>query len=145
MEKATTRLTTGYRTKINARTHEWHSDVPAADGGTDQDPTPEEMLLGALGSCMTMTAKMYADRKKWPLENIEVALEMERINAKDYPGYVGEAQFVHEIREQVTLQGPLTDEQKARIMEIITRCPVRRVVTNPVFFVEELVNTLPLA
>jgi putative redox protein len=140
MDKTHVRLDDGYRTTVTARSHVWHGDVPEKDGGQDSDPTPEEMLMGALGSCMAMTAKMYAARKDWPLEAIEISLGFERITASKYPGYVGDAQFVHEVHEQVTLYGPLSDEQKARIMDIITKCPVRRIITNPVFIVEELVT-----
>ncbi len=128
----------GYLTTIRTETHTWHADETIEGGGTDTAADPVEQMLGALGSCMVVTVQMYANRKQWPLEKIDVELEMERFNAADYPAYQGNAQFIHEIREHITLHGPLSDEQKSRLLEISTKCPVRRVLTNPTFFVEGL-------
>jgi putative redox protein len=83
---------------------------------------------------------LYANRKGWPLEGIDVTADVKRINAADYPQYTGSAPFVHEYREQVVLHGPLSDEQKARLMEIASKCPVRRAIGSPTFFVEELLE-----
>ena len=57
----------GYRTEITAGPHRFLADEPVPLGGTGTGPTPYELLLGALGSCMAMTLRMYADRKRWPL------------------------------------------------------------------------------
>ncbi|MEZ4667152.1 MAG: OsmC family protein [Anaerolineae bacterium] len=130
-------LTDGYRAVAKTREHEWYADETIEGGGKNTAPTPPEELLGALGSCMLITMKMYANRKGWPLEKAEVHLELERFNGGDYPAYKGEAAFVHEIREEITLHGAeLTEEQRARILEISTKCPVRRVLAYPTFFVE---------
>lgn len=118
-----------------SRQHAWFADVPPADGGEDTAPTPEELLLGALGSCMAITVQMYANRKGWPLEKIDVHLDLERFKAGDYAGYEGDAQFVHQIRESVSLYGPLDDDQRTRLLEIAGKCPVRRVLTTPTFIV----------
>lgn len=127
----------GYRTIASARQHRWLADEPIEDGGTDSGPTAVELLLGALGSCMVITTEIYARRKEWPLERVEVELEMERFKGADYPAYKGEAQFIHEIREKITLHGDmLTDEQRVRLLEISGKCPVRRVLTHPVFFTD---------
>jgi putative redox protein len=129
----------GYHTSITARHHTVHADAPIADGGTDTSPTPEELFLGSLGACAAMTAKMYANRKGWPLLDVEVALDVERKPREAYPDVPGDAPFVHEVSEKITLIGPdLTDEQRARILEIMGRCPVRRIVTGPVFILEEV-------
>ncbi len=127
----------GLRTVAQAGHHIWNADEPESDGGTDTAPSPTEMLLGALGSCMVMTVHMYANRKGWPLDKVEVNLELERYSAADYPAYQGEAKFVSEIREHVTVYGDeLTDEQHTRLHDIASKCPVRRVLANPTFFVE---------
>ena len=88
------------------------------------------------GSAGRGTGELYARRKEWPLEAMEVHIELERFNGSEYPGYTGESQYVHQVREKVVLHGDqLTDDQRARLMEITTKCPVRRVLTTPTFFV----------
>lgn len=137
MAKTTVRLgREGYRTDIHVRNHVVHADEPLDAGGSDTAPTPTELLLGALGSCIAITARLYAARKGWPLEGVEVALDVERFAGKDYQAYAGDAAFVHEVRQQIILHGPLDDEQHARLLEIASRCPVHRIVENPAFFVD---------
>jgi putative redox protein len=129
----------GYHTSITARHHTVHADAPIADGGTDTAPTPEELFLGSLGACAAMTAKMYANRKQWPLIDVEIVMDVERKPREAYPDAPGDAPYVHEVSERITLVGPaLTDEQRERIHEIMGRCPVRRIVTGPVYILEEV-------
>lgn len=143
MDQVIVRTHGSYRTTVTARQHTLHADVPHSSGGDDSAATPEEMLLGALGSCMAETALMYARRKGFPLEDVEIELAVERFNAADYAEYDGDAPFIHEIRERITLNGPLNDGQRARILEITRKCPVRRIISNPVFFRETLADGLP--
>lgn len=133
MYGTTVRTHGGHKTTISAREHLWAADSPVEDGGTNEGPTPEEMLLGALGACAAITAKMYAGRKGWPLEDIVIVLDMERKPLENAP-------FAHQITEQIQLIGNLTDEQRVRILEIMGRCPVRRAITNPMAFVEEILS-----
>ena len=140
MSKTVVRLDDGYRTTISAGDHTFHADEPVQDGGTDTAPTPVQMLLGALGSCMAVTARMYAERKGWPLEAVEVSLDMERFRGSEYAGYEGDAAFIHEIRDQIVFHGPLDVEQRERLLEIAGRCPVHRAIENPAFFVTEMLN-----
>lgn len=142
METVNIRTHGAYKTTVTARQHRINADLKEASGGTDSAPTPEEMLLGALGSCMAQTAKLYAVRKGFDLQDIEIELSVERFSGADYPAYQGDANFVHEFREKVVLHGNLSDEEKGKIMEIIKKCPVRRMVTSPSFFVESLVDAL---
>jgi uncharacterized OsmC-like protein len=65
---------------------------------------------------------------------------MERIKREDYPAYTGDAQFVHEIRERIHFAGPLSEEQKARLLTIAGKCPVHLTLANPVFFVQQVVE-----
>ncbi|MBC8170742.1 MAG: OsmC family protein [Anaerolineae bacterium] len=139
METVKVQLEDGYRVRNEARSHVWYSDSP---DGADSAANPEELLLAALGSCIAMTGKMYANRKGWRLDGVEITLELERINPADYPGCAGEAKFAHRIREHIVLKGDLDEDQKTRLLDIMKKCPVRRVVENPVFFEE---NTPELA
>ena len=130
------RLEAGLRARVEADGHEFYADEPAEAGGSDSAANPEQLMLGALGACMAITARLYAQRKGWPLEGVEIALEIERIRGSDYAGYEGEALFVHEIRQRIRLEGPLDETQRRRILEIAGRCPVHRIVESPAFFVE---------
>jgi putative redox protein len=136
VQHATVHSESGLRAAINIRNHTLTADETLDRGGTDTAPTPMEMLLGALGACIVITIQMYAQRKNWPLEAVNVTLSLERFKKEDYPAYTGDAGFVNEIRQEVTLKGNLTDEQRARLLEIGNRCPVHRTLENPTFFVE---------
>ena len=85
MHGTTVRTHGGHHATITARHHTWHGDSPIHDGGTDTAATPEELLLGALGACASITAKMYAERKGWPLKDVIITLEMERKPREDAP------------------------------------------------------------
>lgn len=137
MARVNVRLDDGLRATITARNHNWFADEPLEGGGTDTGPQPTELLLGSLGACVAITAKLYANRKGWPLEQVEVALDYEKFNRADYPTYAGDAPFVYEFREHIVFHGPLSDEQQARLLEIARKCPVRRILENPVFFVDQ--------
>jgi len=136
MTKIAVRSLQGYQTAIKIRQHTVIADELLSDGGTDTGPTPMELLLGTAGACIAVTVRAYAQRKGWPLESVSVDLDMERIKREDYPAYKGEAAFIHEIREHVTFEGPLTDEQKERLHKVATKCPVHLTLENPVFFAE---------
>lgn len=140
MTRTIVRLQDGLRTTIHNRQHVWHADEPTDKGGTDTAPTPMETALGALGSCVAITMRYYAERKGFPLEGIEIAIDHQRLSKGDYPSYTGEALFVHEIVKEVVLHGPLTDEQKDKIMEIGLKCPVSRLLTEPTFVVDRLLE-----
>jgi putative redox protein len=138
MPQTSVRTHGGHHTTITARHHVFHADSPISDGGGDTGATPEELLLGAIGACATITAKMYAERKGWPLKDVAITLDVERKPRSAYPDAPGDAQWVHEVTETIELIGELDEEQRTRIREIMSRCPVRRIVTGPVFFLEEL-------
>ena len=95
-----------------------------------------ELLIGAIGGCVAVTTRAYAQRKGWPLEGISVEVEMERFKREEYPAYTGDAPYVNEVRERIVFEGALTDGQKARLLAIAAKCPVHLTLENPVFFVE---------
>lgn len=130
----------GVQTTIVSGNHTYYADEPIEDGGTDTGPSPTQMVMGALGSCIAITMRLYADRKGWSLEGVELDLDFERFRSKDYPAYEGDERYVHEITKKVTLHGALTPEQKERIIEIGGMCPVHRLIASPSFFVEEILE-----
>ncbi len=117
---------TGFRTEIRAGAHGFEADEPAAVGGEDAGPSPYDLLLASLGACTGMTLRMYADRKRWPLESAVVHLTHSRVHAVDgLAAGTGDAR-TDQIERVIELTGALDDEQRARLLEIAERCPVHR-------------------
>lgn len=137
MEKARAVTEAGYRVTASTTKHNWYSDAPAIAGGEDTAPNPEEMLLGALGACTVQTLHMYANRKGWDLQRVEVDLEFDKQRADDVPEYQGDAKFVHNIRKQIRLVGQLDEAQRARLMEIAEKCPVNRILLGLTYTTQE--------
>jgi uncharacterized OsmC-like protein/alpha-beta hydrolase superfamily lysophospholipase len=94
--------------------------------GDDTGPAPYDLLLAALGACTSMTVRMYADRKKWPLEDVAVRLSHSKVHADDCAACESDSGKVDVIERELVLEGPLDDEQRAKLMEIADRCPVHR-------------------
>lgn len=116
----------GFVTRIVSRSHELVADEPASVGGTDAGLTPYELLLSALGSCTAMTLRIYADRKSWPLEKAVVRLRSARSHEKDCEDCETQSVGLARIERHIELDGPLTDEQRSRLMSIADRCPVKQ-------------------
>jgi uncharacterized OsmC-like protein/alpha/beta superfamily hydrolase len=129
----------GYGQEISVRRHVLSSDEPVSVGGEDTGPTPYELLLASLGACTSMTLRMYADRKKWPLEGIRVALEHAKIHAKDCAHCDTEKGRIDRIRRDIEVRGDLSDEQRERLLEIADRCPVHRTLTGEIDIASRLV------
>jgi putative redox protein len=116
----------GYRADVTARTHTFAAGEPVALGGSDAGPTPYEFFLGALGSCMVMTLRMYADRKGWPLESAEVRLRIARSHARDCENLESSAVGITHIERKMEFHGALSDEQREQLLQIADRCPVKQ-------------------
>jgi putative redox protein len=110
-----------FKTTIQARQHIFFADEPAELDGTDVSPTPTEYLLASLGSCTAITLRMYADRKGWDLQKIDISLSSEK----------GENNST-DIKRSVTLSGNLTTEQRTRLMQVANACPVHKILSNPI-------------
>ncbi len=114
------------RQEIWAGNHALAADEPVGLGGDDSAPTPYELLLAALGSCTSMTLLMYARRKQWPLEAIEIRLKHERIHARDCADCEQHDAYLDHVDKEIVVSGPLNEEQVRRLGEIAEMCPVNR-------------------
>ncbi|MHC4409740.1 MAG: OsmC family protein [Planctomycetota bacterium] len=119
--------------EITVGEHTLVGDEPASVGGDNLGPNPYDFLLAALGSCTSMTLRMYARHKKLPLERVTVKLKHGRVHAKDCEDCDSDRGFVDVIEREIRIEGEeLTDGQKSRMLEIADRCPVHRTLHSEV-------------
>lgn len=98
------------------------ADEPIEVGGENLGFSPDELLCSALGTCTAATLRMYADRKQWPLEAVEVEVSFQR-----------QSSFTETaITRKISLLGPLTDDQKQRLLDIANKCPTHKTLSHPI-------------
>lgn len=106
--------------------HRLTADEPEEEGGLDTGPSPYRLLLAALGACTSITLRMYAERKKWPLRQVAVRLRHSKSHVKDSAGAENKAAKIDHIEREIELTGDLTAEQRQRLLEIADKCPVHQ-------------------
>ena len=126
----------GLPQEIEIGRHRLRADEPISVGGEDSGPTPYQLLLAALGSCLSMTVSLYAKRKGWPLEGVEVRLSHDKIHAADCADCETREGKIDRIVRDVRLEGPLDDEQRVRLLDIAKRCPVGRTLMSEIHFTD---------
>lgn len=104
-----------YANDIKTSRHHFYADEPLELGSSDIGPTPFEYLAAALGSCTTITLRMYGNRKKWPIEHISVNVSYSKQDG------------VQHFLRALNVTGDLTPEQRSRLVEIANKCPVHKV------------------
>ena len=117
--------------RIAVGKHELLADEPRPIGD-DAGPTPYDLLLGALGACTSMTVRMYAKRKDWPLEQVRVTLRHSRIHAQDCANCETRIGMIDHIDLDIELIGDLDDAQRQRLSLIAERCPVHQTLTSEI-------------
>lgn len=111
-----------YTVSLSDSAHQWLGDATAEHGGADAGPTSHSILLSSLGSCTAITLMMYAGRKTWPLEGVEVVL-----------GYANEAPGTTTITREIHIKGAELDtEQHDRLLQIANACPIHKILLGEI-------------
>lgn len=119
--------------------HHVLADEPLAYGGTNRGLTPYGFVSAGLGACTSMTIRMYARRKGWPLEAVSVDVCHDKVHAQD-ASPIGPAK-IDRFQRKIRLSGPLSDEQRARLLEIADKCPVHRTLEHGAKVTTVLIST----
>lgn len=121
-----------YQQEVIVGEHRLLADEPVSVGGADAGPAPLEFVMAGLGACTSMTVRMYAERKGIPLTRISVSLSHDRVKVASIPR--------DRIVRKITLEGDLTVEQRARLLEIANKCPVHRALEQPLVIASEVAD-----
>ncbi len=122
----------GFLQEAIAGKYHFQIDEPVNVGGTESAPDPYDYVLAGLGACTSMTVGWYARQRKLPLENVTVSLRHSRIHAKDCEECETKAGMLDRIDVEVELTGPLTVEQRSKLMEVAGKCPVHRTLKSEI-------------
>lgn len=107
------------------------ADEPEGDGGNDLGPTPYELLAWALGACTSMTLQLYARRKGYPLQEVAVEVEHDRVHATDCQDCEHEREGkIDVLRRRIVLRGPLDHAQRDDLLRVAGRCPVHKTIVS---------------
>jgi putative redox protein len=112
--------------------HRLRADEPVSVGGFDTGPTPYDLLCAALGACTAMTVRLYADRKRLPLSRVSVDLKHGKVHEADCEHCEQSDARIDRIDRVLSLEGPLDDAQRAKLLEIADKCPVHRTLTSKI-------------
>jgi putative redox protein len=112
----------------SVRDHQVTSGVTKQNGGDDEGMSPHELLETALASCTIITVQMYANRKAWPLESIDVVVTTDSEGANSH------------LSRQITFKGNLDEEQRTRLLDIANKCPIHKLLTSNIEIATTLKN-----
>ena len=102
-----------YQQAVTVGQHQLLADEPVDVGGADAGPAPFDFVMAGLGACTSMTLRMYAERREFPLTHLSVSLSYDKVTV-----------------DTITLEGELSDEQRQRLLEIANKCPVHRALSQ---------------
>lgn len=109
--------------------HQFLTDEPEGVGGFDAGPSPYDLLAAALGACTSMTLRMYADRKRLPVERIVVEVTHDKRHLDDSDAVAaGQGTMIDHFGRLVHVDGPLTEQQRESLQAIANKCPVHRTI-----------------
>jgi uncharacterized OsmC-like protein len=122
----------GYVQNISIGPHRIQADELDDSGSHDDGPNPYELLLAALGACSGMTVRMYAERKQWPLQSVQIRLVYSRIHAEDCTQCDTNKGMLDRIEMDISFTGDLSNDQRHRLAEIANYCPVHRTLVSEI-------------
>jgi uncharacterized OsmC-like protein len=115
---------------ISVGRHRFHADEPVTAGGQDAAPSPYELLLAALGACKAITLRIYAKRKGWSLQGVQLNLSHSKVHAEDCANCERTDTLIDQIDVEIKLQGELSAEQRKTLLALAEKCPVHRTLTS---------------
>ena len=133
-------LEDNFTTSIQTKNHTLIADEPASIGGSDFGPSPYEYLNAGLAACTVMTLKMYAERKKWDLQEVFVYISHSRVHSNDLNVSVDKPKYLDHISKKLKFVGNLDIQQKERLKEIASRCPVHKTIASQVVFNTQIIE-----
>ena len=121
-----------FRNEVQAGPHRFVLDEPPSAGGTDGGPTPYDAMAAAIGGCTSMTLQFYAKREGIPLEGVDVSVTHDRQYAKDCADCLSKDGYVHRFKLELQLYGPLSEEQRQKLLGVAQRCPVAKTLQSQI-------------
>jgi putative redox protein len=133
----TATLSAGTAVDLSSAGHNWRADEPAEAGGTDSGPTPYDLLLGALASCTCITVSLYAARRGIALAGVTARFEHDRVHRQDCEeDPAGSTGFIERVNGEVVITAEADGEQRRRLAQVASRCPVRRTLEGHIQFAD---------
>ncbi len=139
MSRITAELTTGTQVVLSDGTHTWRADEPPAAGGNDTGPTPYELLIGALAACTCITLALYCRHKGIALKSVTATFEHDKVHADDCEECEkDDVGYIDRVRSRVRLAGTFDEAQRARLTQIVSRCPVHKTLAHGVTMIDNV-------
>lgn len=130
----------GFTTAMKVGNHFMTADEPVSFGGNDYGPSPYELVSAGLSACTVMTLQMYAKRKGWELENVEVHTSYGKSHAEDCQDCNNDSAKLDTFNREITLSGILDEKQRSRLLQIADKCPVHKTLHNTVQIITKLIS-----
>jgi putative redox protein len=130
-----------YEQTISAGRHRLRADEPVTAGGADNGPSPYDLLLAGLGACTSMTIRMYAAQKQWPLSGLSVKLTHAKVHAEDCADCDTKTGKIDRIEREITIEGDLDAAQREKLLEIANKRPVHRTLHSEVWIPTRLADS----
>ncbi len=138
MEKVNVKFLKNLQHEINVGDFKFIVDEPKDYGGDNKGPSPYNMLLAALGSCTSMTMLMYARRKDWNIQSIEIDLHHEKIHAENCEECETKTGKLDKITRYIKVKGDINQEQRQKLLTIAEKCPVHKTLTHENIIVDKI-------